>query len=77
MAVPGDAGIYVVGTGNTGAASTFLTLGIVYFLVMIVAAFCYRVPAEGWKPEGWTPPAQNASSKRSGIIVSNYYWRGS
>jgi len=57
-------GVYVVGTGNTGAASTFITLGIVYFVVMIAASFSYRVPAEDWKPEGWTPPVEGASSKK-------------
>jgi len=24
--------------------------------VMMLAAFSYRIPAPGWKPEGWTPP---------------------
>lgn len=63
----GAAGVYAVGTGNTGAASTFMTLGIVYFFVMIVAAFSYRVPAEDWKPEGWQPkPAA------SGMITRNH-----
>lgn len=47
------AGVYVVGTGDTGAASTFVTLGVVYFIVMMIASFMYRVPAEDWKPEGW------------------------
>jgi len=53
--LPGDAlaGVYVVGSGNTGAASTFMALGIGYFIVMIIASFLYRIPAEGWKPEGW------------------------
>ncbi|MEM9972241.1 MAG: OFA family MFS transporter, partial [Pseudomonadota bacterium] len=51
----GAAGVYVVGTGDTGASATFLTLGIVYFCVMVAAAFQYRVPKEGWVPEGWTP----------------------
>lgn len=52
--LPGDAlaGVYVVGSGNTGAASTFMALGIGYFIVMIIASFLYRIPAEGWKPEG-------------------------
>jgi MFS family permease len=54
-------GVYAVGTGNTGAVSTFLILGIVYFVVMLVAAFSYRVPAEGWKPAGWTPPEEGKS----------------
>ncbi|MBL1420680.1 MAG: OFA family MFS transporter [Alphaproteobacteria bacterium] len=48
-----EAGVYAVGTGNTGAAATFITLGIVYFIVMMIASFLYRVPAKDWKPEGW------------------------
>ena len=64
MAVPGDAGVYVVGTGNTGAAGAFLTLGIVYFIVMIVAAFQYRVPAAGWTPKGYKPPSKDESTTK-------------
>lgn len=62
----GEAGVYVVGTGNTGAAATFLALGIGYFVVMIVAAFLYRVPAPGWKPAGWQPKPAAAN----GLITS-------
>lgn len=62
----GEAGVYVVGTGDTGAAGAFLTLGIVYFVVMIIAAFQYRVPREGWKPEGWEPPPA-----KSGMVTQN------
>lgn len=64
MAVPGEAGVYVVGSGNTGAAATFVTLGIVYFFVMMIAAFSYRVPAKDWTPAGWTPPSEDASAKQ-------------
>lgn len=63
----GEAGVYVVGTGNTGAAATFLTLGIVYFFVMMFAAFQYRVPREGWKPAGWEP---KPSAKR--MVTQNH-----
>ncbi|MFW8635463.1 OFA family MFS transporter [Cribrihabitans pelagius] len=63
----GEAGVYVVGTGNTGAAATFLTLGIVYFCVMVIAAFQYRVPRDGWKPEGWEP---KPSAKR--MVTQNH-----
>jgi len=69
MPVPGPEGVYVVGTGSTGAMETFLTLGIVYFAVMMVAAFSYRVPREGWLPAGWTPPAEDAAAKR--MITQN------
>jgi len=69
LPIPGDAGVYVVGTGNTGASSVFLTLGIVYFIIMILASFAYRIPAKNWKPEGWIPPVKdNAISK---MITTN------
>ena len=60
--IGGEEGVYVVGTGSTGAASTFITLGIGYFIVMIIAAFSYRVPAKDWKPEGWEPKPASANS---------------
>ena len=50
MIVPEPGGVYAAGTGGTGAAETFFTLGIVYFLIMLVSSFLYRVPAEGWEP---------------------------
>ena len=36
-------------------APAFLTLGAIYFVIMMLGAFTVRVPAEGWRPEGWTP----------------------
>jgi len=64
MLVPGPEGVYLVGTGSTGVAQTFVTLGIIYFVVMTIAALAYRVPAEGWQPEGWTPPDPAKAAKR-------------
>lgn len=57
-------GVYVVGTGNTGASMTFFTLGLVYLAIMVVAAFSYRVPAEGWLPAGWEPPSGEKSGRQ-------------
>ncbi len=56
MIVPGPQGVYVVGTGNVGVAQTFVVLGLLYFAVMLAAAFSYRLPAPGWRPAGWAPP---------------------
>ena len=64
MLVPGPEGVYLVGTGSTGVAQTFVTLGIIYFVVMTIAALAYRVPAEGWQPEGWAPPDPAKAAKR-------------
>jgi len=70
MIVPGPEGVYVVGTGSTGAAATFFTLGVLYTIVMIAAAFSYRVPREGWAPKGWTPPAADTAAKK--MITQNH-----
>jgi MFS family permease len=64
MIVPGPQGVYVVGTGSTGAAATFFTLGVLYAVVMTVAAFSFRVPKEGWVPKGWTPPTADDAARK-------------
>lgn len=64
MVLPGPEGVYAVGTGSVGVAQTFLVLGIGYFIVMMIAAFSYRIPAEGWKPAGWVEPDEADSAKK-------------
>ena len=63
MIVPGAEGVYVVGTGSTGAALTFFALGVAYFSIMLAAALSFRLPAEGWKPSGWDEAAARAAGK--------------
>jgi MFS family permease len=43
---------------HVGVAETFIVLGIVYFCFMMVGATIVRLPAPGWKPEGYVAPAQ-------------------
>lgn len=64
MLAAGPAGVYAVGTGRTGVAETFFVLGAAYFVVMLIAAFSYRIPAPGWKPRGWTGPPADAPSRK-------------
>jgi len=64
MLVPGPEGVYLVHTGSVGVAQTFFALGALYFVVMTVAAFSYRVPAPGWQPRGWTPPDESLAARR-------------
>jgi MFS family permease len=40
---------------GVGVFETFLSLGTIYFVVMLCGAFGYRVPPPDWKPAGWTP----------------------
>lgn len=64
MIVPGPEGVYLAGTGSVGVAQTFIAIGVIYFAVMMLAAFSYRIPAPGWRPEGWTPPDEAHRAKR-------------
>jgi MFS family permease len=49
---------------------TFLTLGALYFVVMMLGAFTVRVPADGWKPAGWTPDLTKVSAMQTTANVS-------
>jgi MFS family permease len=48
-------GYYATATSN-GVLETFVTMGVVYFVFMMLGVYAVRVPAAGWKPEGWTAP---------------------
>eukprot|EP01147_Barroeca_monosierra_P011008 gene11008-3080_t len=51
--IDGQPGVYVVGSGSTGAGKTFFALGGTYFVAMLAGALGQRVPPEGWKPKGY------------------------
>jgi MFS family permease len=46
---------------SVGVWETFVTMGVIYFVFMMIGAFAYRVVPDGWKPDGWTPPSENKS----------------
>jgi MFS family permease len=43
---------------HVGVAETFVVLGVIYACFMLVGAAIVRVPAPGWKPEGFVAAAQ-------------------
>jgi MFS family permease len=43
---------------HVGVAPTFMVLGAIYFVFMMIGAIIVRVPAPGWKPEGYVAPKQ-------------------
>jgi len=69
MILPGPEGVYLVNSGATGVAETFFVVGVIYLLVMLLAAFSYRLPAPGWKPAGWVEPTD---SERHRLITGNH-----
>ncbi|WP_223167362.1 L-lactate MFS transporter [Nonomuraea sp. SYSU D8015] len=45
------------GATTGGIATTFLVHGVVYAVFMSMGVLLVRVPPDGWRPKGWTPPA--------------------
>jgi MFS family permease len=54
---------------HIGVAETFVVMGIIYACFMMVGAYIVRIPAPGWAPEGYVPPAQ----PRKLITTRNVY----
>jgi MFS family permease len=54
------------GSGHSPIAATWVVMGTLYFLFMLFGVFTIRVPAEGWKPEGWVP-----STKHDALISTH------
>ena len=54
---------------SVGVWETFVTMAVIYFVFMMAGAWGYRVPAENWKPAGWTPPA---SSGQNSLITDHH-----
>ena len=46
---------------SVGVWETFVAMGVIYFVFMMIGAFAYRVSPVGWQPEGWTPPSEKKS----------------
>jgi MFS family permease len=44
-------------SSSVGVWQTFIAMGAIYFVFMMVGAFGYRLPPAGWRPDGWSPPS--------------------
>jgi len=42
---------------SLGVMETFVTMGVIYFIFMMIGVFSVRVPSPDWKPAGWVPSA--------------------
>src|SRR5499433_3475868 len=47
---------------SVGVWETFVAMAVIYFVSMNLGAFGYRLPARGWRREGWNPPATKAKA---------------
>ncbi|HEX3846101.1 MAG TPA: OFA family MFS transporter [Steroidobacteraceae bacterium] len=58
-----------------GVLETFVTMGVIYFMFMMIGVYTVRVPAPGWKPAGWTPPAVPKTLITAGNVSVDVAWR--
>jgi len=55
-----------------GVWQTFLVMGVIYFVFMMIGAFAYRLPPAGWQPDGWTTVAKaNAMISTNNVHLDN------
>jgi MFS family permease len=60
---------------SVGVWQTFVVFGVIYFIAMMTGAFGYRLPAPGWAPAGWTPPAHVQASAAAGSVPVDLAWK--
>ena len=60
---------------SSGVLETFVTMGVIYFMFMMIGAISVRVPAEGWKPAGWIPEAHPKKLVTSANVAVDVAWR--
>ena len=60
--------------GHQPIAATWVTMGVLYFLFMMLGVFTVRVPRPGWKPAGWSPkPNQSALISTHNVEVNTAF----
>jgi MFS family permease len=49
---------------------SFIVLGLVYFVAMMLGAMAVKVPAEGWRPEGWSGTTRQRTMVTRGNVTA-------
>jgi MFS family permease len=60
---------------SNGLLETFVTMGVIYFMFMMIGVIAVRVPADDWKPAGWIAPAQPKKLVTSAHVAVEVAWR--
>jgi MFS family permease len=60
---------------SSGVLETFVTMGVIYFMFMMIGVYAARVPAADWKPAGWTAPAKPQQLVTTANVAVDMAWR--
>ncbi|WP_165244373.1 L-lactate MFS transporter [Paludisphaera soli] len=60
---------------STGVMETFLVMALAYLAFMLFGAFTIRVPAPGWRPEGYVPTARPKRLVTHADVSLDHAWR--
>jgi MFS family permease len=52
---------------SVGVRETFITMGLIYLVVMLFGSIIVRIPRDDWKPKGYNPEAK----KKNKLITTN------
>jgi MFS family permease len=67
-------GHFKTATSN-GVLETFVTMGVIYFMFMMIGVYAVRVPAADWKPAGWIAPARPTQLVTTADVAVDMAWR--
>ncbi|MDY6946099.1 MAG: OFA family MFS transporter [Pseudomonadota bacterium] len=56
------------GPTTVGVWQTFVVMGVIYFIAMMLGAFGYRLPANGWQPAGHVPMVNSKRLMTAGHV---------
>jgi MFS family permease len=60
---------------STGVLETFVTMGVIYFMYMMIGVYAVRVPPPDWKPAGWSAPAHPKTLVTTADVAVDMAWR--
>jgi len=67
-------GHFKTATSN-GVLETFVTMGVIYFMFMMIGVYAVRVPAADWKPAGWVAPVRPKQLVTTADVAVDMAWR--
>ena len=60
---------------SRGVLETFVTMGVIYFMFMMIGVVTVRVPATGWRPAGWVPSEHPKKLVTTANVSAAVAWR--